>query len=546
MSKPGLHPGQELLQRDRDVRIVLGRSALGGGGVLTSSSTFRRVPEQILDHGGDGFGSRSLQEGFAAARAADPRLTPERYLAGLDPSTPLGRLRDALFGGASSTLLYTTDLALYERALHDVHRLLRRETPSPYDAGPSYGSHRYLDGSHIDLRDSRLLVLPINTPRFDTDSGQWLYPDYSSQARPAANRFVMAVQLGRVLGRDIPLDKQGRELFEALAITDSVDTYPCYLDSELDQSLLQAALVLSTGYNPMYRSAIKPPGPKPPGPRNAEQAQWQLAARLGPELLDRRVDLQAAWDAVPKRGRDQRPRVFIPHDAFSQLSVDELFAIALRRRDAPRVVLHTFEWEHHRSQRFADKMLKIIARLKLGPVWSSRFSMLMGLCEPENLHLVSPPMHAALDFYAGNFAFPKTPTRVDGRLKAEAFRPNPGRTSRWGNMLGGNPELNRAMLAEELEYYDLTPAQRDKALDGLMVHVVETHPDLARGQDVLVAYEPRHVIALLAELQHDDVQRAARTLRGADRASWNDLTDQLNRAADAHGIPPAFRLPGLK
>jgi hypothetical protein len=38
------------------------------------------------------------------------------------------------------------------------------------------------------------------------------------------------------------------------------------------------------------------------------------------------------------------------------------------------------------------------------------------------------------------------------------------------------------------------------------------------------------------------VQRAARGLRGADRASWDDLIDQLTKASVADGIAPAFPL----
>ena len=116
-------------------------------------------------------------------------------------------------------------------------------------------------------------------------------------------------------GKEIPLDKKGKELFEALEIKHSLDTFDNYLDPELRQSRLQIAFTLSTGDNPIYRSEIVQAGKKATGTglkqnklRNIEQARWELAARLGSHILDPATNLRKTWDSVPARGRNKRPK----------------------------------------------------------------------------------------------------------------------------------------------------------------------------------------------------------------------------------------------
>lgn len=516
-----MHVGEEFRLRGLSTRLTL-------------AGHWGRAPQQLTGEGADGFPSRLLHEGFGSAHAADPHLTPQRWLAGLDPATMLGRVRDALVGSVSATLLYGRDPGEYVRALRQAYGDFRT-SPPPYDAGVSYGSHRYLDGDHLDLGDSDLLVRPMNAARLDRKSGLWLYPAWD-EARDRATRSVTAVQASRVWGREIPLDLKGRDLFEALEIEHSLETFPCYLDPELRQSRLQTAFHLSTGYAPTYRSVIVAPGGRAPGlkyseERNAQQARWELAARFGPELLDPKTDLAKAADKF--RG-DRRPAAAIPEDSFSQLSPDELFGIAQRKPKA-RVWMSTFEWEHHRSQRFTAGLVALVGKLGLGPAWASRFSMLTGLCEPENVHLVSPAAHAALDIYA---KYTKLFDR--GQFKPQAFAVNTTRKDRFDNSLARDRDDRRDQL--RASYPTLDPKQIDQAMEKWVARRRLGHPDLERAKNPLVAYEPRHVIALLSELQHPDVERAARGLRGADRARWDDLIDQLTKASVAYGIAPAFPL----
>jgi hypothetical protein len=296
-----------------------------------------------------------------------------------------------------------------------------------------------------------------------------------------------------------------------------VEVFESYLDPELRQSLLQTAFTLSTGYSPIYRSAIEVPGGRFTGlrhapVRNAAQARWELAGRLGSDVLADDADLAAIWRTLATRSMGKRPKKFVPHDAFSQLSTDELFTIALGLPDGPRVLANTWEWEHHRSQRMTRRTVDLMDRMRLGPEWRSRVSMLTGLCEPENLHLIPPWMHARQDFFAAGFAPDWRKVWQAGEFKTEAFRVNQARMDTYGN------------------------AMVDMA----------NHPDLPRAKDVLVAYEPRHIAALLSELGRDEVQRAARRLRGGTRNAWDALVDQLNAAGIAYGMPQGLLLPTRK
>lgn len=528
LDQRGIHPGLEVHLHERDSRIIKGLSPPAGAVELG----FRRVVEQVLDHGGDSFAQRVFQEAFAAARALDPSLSPERFLAGLRKSSQLYWLARELLGPASLMLLTATRRGEFEQALKRHYDDFRYVHP-PYDGGLSYGAYRYLEGWHVDLAASRVKVLPANTPRFDRRTGLFLYPDYGTVARQRLNRSVAAVQASRVWGRAIPLDLEGKELFEALEIEHSLETFANYLDPELRQSRLQIAFTLSTGYPPIYRSAIVPRGADPPTglrlspARNAEQARWELAARLGSHLLDPATDLKALRASLAKGGT-RRPASSIPHDPFSQLSDDELFALALRRPDAPRVYTNVFEWEHHRSQRFTKEMLGMIAAMRLGPVWRSRIQMLTGLCEPENLHFVSPPLHAALDLLAAGYAPPSS--RKKGEFKHEAYSANRARQDRFGNTF-----FIPADAAPDPDYVSLEEKSwRPRRFPNL---------ELKRAEAPLVAYEPRHVIALLTELQHADLQMAARALNGAPLDAWNHLVEQLNAAANVYGISKALWLP---
>ncbi len=80
---------------------------------------------------------------------------------------------------------------------------------------------------------------------------------------------------------------------------------------------------------------------------------------------------------------------------------------------------------------------------------------------------------------------------------------------------------------------------REVKVEGETVIQLGGHPDVERVTDVLVSYEPRHVIALLTELQHDEVQKAARKLRGKNKASWNNLIEKLNKAAEVYASRPS-------
>ena len=540
------HPGEQLAMFDRTARQVLDGPVVAG--------SFHRVPEQLLDHGGRGFAQRELQAAYVAARGQDAYLTPEGFLAGLDVMSPVGEAVRALLGEVSWTLLRTAEPAEFESALLAAYRDFRT-APPPYDGGISYGSYRYAEGRHLDLSTSRLTFLPMNAPVFDREVRALVYPSWEV-GRARATRSMMAVQAARVTGREVPLHLEGRDLFEALRVRHSAETFESYLDPELRQSLLQTAFCLSTGYSPIYRSAIQRTGRRIPGlharrQRNALQARWELAARLErPGLLDETTALGTVWERLPAAVRNEKPRTIIPHDAFTQLTVDELFQLVLDPKRAPRVVLNTFEWEHHRSQRFTYQVFGLAARLGLDAQRRSRFAALTGLCEPENLSFVAPWQHARLDFYAGGYAeLPELAGR-GAELWTGAFRPNPARMDQWGNMpYGVRPseqggwQFVASRIEDDIAFESIMGSRRNS-----WAGVVDFswHPDLARARNTVVAYQPHEVAALLGELLDPVTLRSASKFsQPEDLAAWNAIAGPLNQAADLYGFEKTLRLPEL-
>ncbi|SIM69475.1 hypothetical protein [Micromonospora cremea] len=296
-------------------------------------------------------------------------------------------------------------------------------------------------------------------------------------------------------------------------------------DPDLLMSEVQIAHMISTGDAPIYRFSFES---GPPSTRTAEQARWELAARLEDEriLTVDNAELQRLWDhhgrsTTRPRGDPADLRSRYGRDPYYRLSRDELFETAMRLPSARNVAIRVYEWEHARPQRFIREMQHWVRTLRKKldeDFWSSRLSMLTEACEPGNLQLLSPRDHALTDLYAGRM--------MGGN----------SRLDRWGNRVVPT-------VAEEAAYDHAARAQDFIVPSGA---TMEPFPltDIARVTEPVIAFDQRTLAELMAAL-HDDEWQAALASTPEAAAAWNRLTQRLNSQVDGYGMPTALHLPQL-
>ncbi|HET8658123.1 MAG TPA: hypothetical protein VFM55_03895 [Micromonosporaceae bacterium] len=480
--------------------------------------SFMRDPEELVDPSGVALRSGFLQNAFEARRQAFPDMSTEEFLAGAEPGTLLYGVVDALLGPASATLLRTTDPDRYVDALRLAYADFRT-TPPPFDGGVSYGSYRYHVGNHVALPET-LNVTPMNAP-----VGPDLhYPPYGGIVTARGHRSIGTVMGSQALGREIPLDLRGPDLFRELQVRSVDEVHAWDYDPDFLLSEVQIAHMISTGEPPMYRFSLVS---GPPRPRAVQQARWELAARLGDErvLTADGAALQRIWD---RAGRDAgRPtgspldlRSRYGRDPYYRLSRDELFEMAMGRGSLD-VAFRPYEWEHARPQRFIREMQLWVRRLMRNSpdedFWSSRLSMLTGASEPANLQLLTPFDHARTDVVAA---------RMFGGMT---------RLDRFGNR--AVPTLDEVSAYDTMNRYAAFPSRSAFPLWSFPL------TDELRATEPLVAFDQRTLAELIAALMDDDWQRAVVALDDDLSDQWKRLVARVNTQAGFLGLPTALRLP---
>ncbi|MGC4796069.1 hypothetical protein ACLQ3H_18475 [Micromonospora saelicesensis] len=484
---------------------------------------FVRDPTELIDRSGIALRSGYLQNGFVAAREADPDLTLLEYLAGGGFDSIFRGVVDDLLGHASATMLRTIDAARYVRALQDVYREFRA-VPTPFDGGVAYASYRYQTGLHVELPEN-LNVLPMNAPI--VVGSDLRYPAYGGVVTARGHRAIGTVMAGRAWGRDISLTARGKELFNELGLESRDVLHGWDYDPDLLMSEVQIAHMISTGEGPAYRFQILS---GPPRPRARSQARWELAARLGDDaILDAdEAGLQRLWkshgsDAARRTGDPTNLSTRYGRDPYYRFSRDELFEMALGLPHAIDVRDVVYEWEHARPQRFIREMQRWVRRLgdqlpETEDFWSSRLSMLTGASEPGNLQLLSPYEHARTDLVAGRM--------FGGATRVDRY-------------------ANRAVATiAGAEEYDLAARAADYASKSGKPLSAFSLTDLARAEEPIVAFDQHTLAELTAALQEHEWQAAVRATTGA-QADWNNLVRRLNAQLVAYGMPKALLLPTI-
>ncbi|RLQ08725.1 hypothetical protein EAD96_04295 [Micromonospora sp. BL1] len=486
-------------------------------------TAFLRDPAQLVDRSGVALESAYLQNLYQAARRDNPRLTTGEFLAGGAVDSLFHGIVDSLLGPAAATMLRTTDPDLYRQALvqafHDF-----RFGPTPYDGGIAYSRYRYQIGHHVALPEE-LNVIPMNAP-----TGPDLhYPAYGKLVTARGNRTIGMVMASRAWGRDIPLDARGVTLFRTLGLKSEDVLHAWDYDPDLLLSEPQIAHMITTGDSPVYHFKLVR---EKVNDRTAEQARWELAARLEDEAFIEADDatLHRLWnhhgsDTAGRTGDPTNLETRYARDPYYRRSRDELFEMALRLPGAWNVRTRSREWEHGLVQRFTKRMNDWAHRLGNHldeTVWASRLSMLTGAAEPANLQLLSPWEHARVDLHAGRM--------FDGVTRVD----------RYGNR--AVPTLR------DVAAYDDAARAADSPLTGGGTLRAFPLTDTPRADEPIVAFDQFTLAELVGALHEDEWQKAVKTTAGQNthvRAEWNQLVDRLNTHLAAYGMPAALHLPKI-
>jgi hypothetical protein len=285
--------------------------------------------------------------------------------------------------------------------------------------------------------------------------------------------------------------------------------------------------------------------------RNAEDARWELAARLGDTDLADEVAFEAALARHPKKAKDTTlpadevpPQPVNPNHPVTQLSNADLVALARRQAGAPTIATRVCELEHRRPQRSARTLERVLGALGQA-VDVSHIRHLCGLCDPHNLKLVTPQGHADVDFRA----------RLNG--SGSRWAPNPARArsieARRGPPDDTVDDVPSDPLYENLEELDevpdgLVPAPKEvlpAAADRVPAHFVQDFDedeDWPRSVNFFFGFAAYHLepVARLLQASRGNIPAALQDFRAREghdmTESYNHLAGCLNAAVNSYGM----------
>jgi hypothetical protein len=476
MTAPRVAGVMEAAVRAQQSRIV-------GAAGTAAEPGFVRSSQQIFDDG-DRFLARELNEPFDAARRAKPGLSRLDFLANA-PEWVQDAARRLM--GADQFIIETTSSAThFAESWVRVIESFRTRMP-PADCGPGW-AFWFRSTKAPDLSDTPLKIVPMDAPTASGTLPSW------SKAQDRGSQFVALFHLIRQFPRaDVTRLVEGLsgvELMRHLAPDASLGRLTSALDPDLRLSAWRWGLSLSTGRAPVlgsirasnYVSANQQVS-------NRTVARWELAERLDePAIIGHTEDQLEALTVSSTRPPGE------PSDVFTQLSERELVEAALGRGPATEIRTIVAEIEHHRAQRATRMLESLITRLGLSADDATAVRHLTGHVDPNNLHMVTPKVHAMQDAWRWN-----------------------------GLWLQANP--TRRDLIER------TVLQFDSWTD---------HPDLARAFNAFAAYEPRQLRPVVELLTRPDVVAAAQTSDGLINR-YNGLAGMINAAASIYA--PNLAIP---
>lgn len=351
---------------------------------------------------------RVLLEPFQAARAANPFLTLREFIATASGHQKYMLLKALGPDGYVMAVEHSGEnyFAARLRAL-----TANRPPNSPVSDLLGWGHHgRTIPVIDTTGRPPRILPLDFPVQRRVGGAVQWVYPDFNTGRQRLFCNLGYLEMLRRKPGLTIPTSGGAVELLRALNLphNSAPSRFPGVAGLHLSD--LQVAKMLQTGSVPPYKTILLRPGdPVPPGftlsagktQFGSVDARWELASRLGdPELVmsssfDRTIAKHpTATDTVLPTGM-----VVNPDHPVTTLTNAELVALARYEVGCWEVAQQTYQVEHRRAQRTLRQLQTVLDAVE-GDVDTSLLANLVGVCDPQNLVILTPDGHGAADFFA--------------------------------------------------------------------------------------------------------------------------------------------------